>query len=392
MRLLVVFPSRLRGGAEEYALSVGRAGKERGWDVHAAFPRTAMTESLVEDFSNAGIPHHPVSFREVAGSRVRMLARHALNLERAIAILRQIRPDVVLANEPWPRALSELVVACGMLGIPTAVVIHMAYGCDRIGRIQLRFRKWAQKRRQRYAAVSEGARAGLARLFEITPAAIARIDLGIRMDRAVMARPQGAIREEVRQELGLEPNARIVLTVGQLSPVKGHDLLVPVISAVARDSPQLSFLWAGDGPAREDLEAIVRRHDVAGRVVFLGNRTDVPRLLRGADLFVLPSRYESFGLAVLEAMAYGLPVVTSDGGSLPELVVHEEHGILFESGNGGDLEAKVRWALRHPEEMRRLAANAQQRAAEYSPERMNHETLEILESLCGGPGGSPVAS
>lgn len=112
-------------------------------------------------------------------------------------------------------------------------------------------------------------------------------------------------RRAVRHELGLAPDALVVGGVGRLVEPKRFDVLLRAIAPL----PAVSLLLVGDGPAREPLAALAAELGMAGRVRFVGQRLDVPRLLSAMDVFASPSPEETFGVALLEALAAGLPVV-----------------------------------------------------------------------------------
>ncbi len=106
----------------------------------------------------------------------------------------------------------------------------------------------------------------------------------------------------------------------------------------------------------------------------------------GADLFVLPSRFEGLPFALLEAMAQGLPLITSDAGGSSEVVRSGVDGLVYPEGDRTELSERLRWALRHPDEMASMGASARSRAAEFSEERMLRETLSALDALAARRG------
>lgn len=136
--------------------------------------------------------------------------------------------------------------------------------------------------------------------------------------------PEDAPPTEIRRELRLPPDARILLAVGGVEPRKGLDLLA---GALTRLEPSVHAVVAGGG--REEDEARLRKATsalgVAGRVHLLGHRRDVRGLLAAADVFVQPSRRDSLPIAMLEAMAAGLPVVSTDVGGVEEALL-PRHG------------------------------------------------------------------
>ena len=137
-----------------------------------------------------------------------------------------------------------------------------------------------------------------------------------------------------KKELRLRDGGPIVGTVCRLvEPKKGLRVLLQAMAALnmGGNDPRCQLLIVGEGPARESLEALSRQLGLSDCTVFAGARRDIPRILPLLDLFVLPSLYEGFGIAILEAMAAGKPVVATAVGGIPEFVVPGETGLLVEA-------------------------------------------------------------
>lgn len=118
-------------------------------------------------------------------------------------------------------------------------------------------------------------------------------------------------RENVRRELGIPEGATAVVHVGRFVGLKNHDLLVEIARG-SGSSPNWIFVLVGDGELREGIEQRTQKLGLSKKFRFTGNRSDVPRLLRACDVFVLPSLCEGFPMAYLEAQAAGLPCVISN--------------------------------------------------------------------------------
>ena len=151
---------------------------------------------------------------------------------------------------------------------------------------------------------------------------------------------------------------RVVMHVSNFRPVKWAELAVRALARAA----VATLVMVGDGPDRGACERLAQKRGIKDRVRFLGAQTDVQHLLPAADLFLLPSEYESFGLAALEAMACGVvPVVTKAGG-LPELIRDGEDGVLVpdsEMDRMGSLAASL---LADETRMARMSAAAREAA------------------------------
>ena len=136
-------------------------------------------------------------------------------------------------------------------------------------------------------------------------------------------------------------NTRVLMHVSNFRPVKRVKDVVRIFARVAERVPAV-LMMVGDGPDRVDAEAEARELGVQDSVFFLGKIDTVAPLLAGADLFLLPSSSESFGLSALEALASGVPVIGTDAGGMPEVVRDGETGVLCarrrrrRHGRGGD--------------------------------------------------------
>ena len=129
-----------------------------------------------------------------------------------------------------------------------------------------------------------------------------------------------------------EPHERIVSHISNFRPVKRIGDVIHVFKKI-RDRLPAKLIMVGDGPEKEAAEMQVAEYGLINDVVFLGNSREINQVLCYSDLFLLPSEAESFGLAALEAMAFGVPVVSSDTGGLPELNLQGETGFLSPVGD-----------------------------------------------------------
>ncbi|MEA2698067.1 MAG: hypothetical protein QOI66_2338 [Myxococcales bacterium] len=135
-----------------------------------------------------------------------------------------------------------------------------------------------------------------------------------------------------RQSIGVPDGAVLIGSVGRLVEQKDYPTQLRALAHALRAAPQLWMVLAGDGPLRGELEALAASLGIGGRVKFLGHCTTVPVLLRSMDIFVLASKFEPYGVAVLEAKAAATAIAATDVNELPELVPDGQMGLLSPSG------------------------------------------------------------
>jgi glycosyltransferase involved in cell wall biosynthesis len=175
------------------------------------------------------------------------------------------------------------------------------------------------------------------------------------------------------------------VTVASLHVRKGHDVLVGALGKVCVPAGRrLVWIFAGEGPERATLRQAVEGLGDAVSVRLPGQMKDVEMLLSAADLFCLPSRYEGLGVALLEAMAAGVPCVASRVGGMAESVIDGETGLHVPVGDEAALARAIESLIDDPQLARRLADGGRQRTAEQFDVRiMGESTLRLYRQLAG---------
>jgi glycosyltransferase involved in cell wall biosynthesis len=384
-RLLLVLAVPMRGGAEDYALTIGRAAAQRGWTVHAALPFAEGTRTLCRDLTAANItcspitPVNPATRDDSPSSKVGKL-RAAAGLVR---IVRRFRPDVAHVTLTWPTFGFAFLLAAAALRLPTLVTFQLVPDGLAVGPQRRRLSRWTLRRRQRWVAVSDHGRRLIAGLYDVDPAVIRVIHNG------VSSTPSGAtdgqrhdIRAAVRAELDVPMDATLLLSVGRLHRQKGQVDLVRAAGGVHVQRPDVRVLIAGEGPDRTRLEETLDALGLRDTVSVLGHRDDVARLMDAADLFVFPSHFEGTPFAMLEAMANGLPVVATTFGGAEEVIDDGRTGILVPVGEPDALRDAILAALADRDALQRMAKAGRERTTDFSREAMIDATLAELEVLC----------
>jgi glycosyltransferase involved in cell wall biosynthesis len=180
---------------------------------------------------------------------------------------------------------------------------------------------------------------------------------------------------EVRDELGINHQAKVIITVANLIPYKGHADLLEALSEVMNQVPEAICLFVGeDRGIQKELERQARTLGVRDRVIFMGLRNDIPNLMAASDVSVLPSYEEGFSNVILESMAAGLSVVTTRVGGNPDVVVDGVTGWLVPSQSPKELAIKIVDLLNNPKKARKWGEMGRQRVTEIFP----------IEKMVGG--------
>jgi glycosyltransferase involved in cell wall biosynthesis len=227
-------------------------------------------------------------------------------------------------------------------------------------------------------AVSQGVKDYLLKECGLDPARVRVVHNGVDIAAIDAARPGS----EVRRVLGLPDEARVLGLVGRLDHWgKGHRELFEAM-ALLKDRHPCQALIVGGGRREDEVGALAASLGLADAVHFLGQRQDVPDLLHAMDIFVLPSYSEGVSLALLEAMAAGLPVIASRVGGLPEVVEDEVTGLLIPPRDAAALARALTRLLGDPAWAKALGDRARRHVREnFSLERLGREINEIYEKL-----------
>ena len=189
-------------------------------------------------------------------------------------------------------------------------------------------------------------------------------------------------RDAARRRLGLADEADVIVVVAQLIPRKGHRFLLEAIPAVLDRHPGLQVLFVGEGELRAALDAQIEARGFAQVVRLLGYRDDVADILRASDLLVHPATMEGFANVAMQAMAAGIPVVSSAVGGMPESVRDGESGLLVPPADPAALAGAINRLLDDPALRRRLGERGRAIVeSEFTVDAMVQGNLQVYEKL-----------
>jgi glycosyltransferase involved in cell wall biosynthesis len=171
------------------------------------------------------------------------------------------------------------------------------------------------------------------------------------------------------------------VTVAELHPIKQHDVMVRAVARLVGEHPDLRHIIIGAGQEREKLAALIQTLHLEQHVFLAGEIHEAARILTAFDLCVLPSRSEALAYVIIEACIAGLPIVASNVGGIPEIITHEQSGILCPQGDVAAFAHAIEGLLKDETYRRALARAAQIRSAEFTFEQMLQKTVALYDSM-----------
>lgn len=353
------------GGAERLLVANGRRRDRERISVRAAYLLPHKV-ALVADLEAEGITVTCLGHREVLDPRWLATLRR---------MLVQDPVDIVHAHTPL-MAVGARIAARSLPGRLRPRVVVTDHGVWDSYAVATR---WADALTSPFddarLTVSEAVRSSLPALIHRRAEAVLQ---GIEVEQVQAQRDH---RPAVRAELGLGEDALVVGTVANLRPVKAHPDLLAAACEVVRRLPNVRFVIVGHGPSEAQVRALHAQLGLGDRVVLLGHRPDAVRVMAACDVFVLASLNEGLPLAVMEALALGLPVVATAVGGIPEVVENGREGLLVPPGRPWELAAALVTVLTDAERRRRMAEAAARRGAALSIDAAVRRTEAVYQAL-----------
>lgn len=303
---------------------------------------------------------------------------------RLYRLMKERKIDIVRMHEYHANLYGRL--AAQWAKVPVVVSsVHNVY------RRKLYHRFWINRFLARWSdrviAISERVKEDLFRFDRLPPAKVKVIPNGV--DPLPFENPIS--KEEARKKLSLPEQALVIGTVGRLSIAKGHPILIEAFRLLLEEGgdPDLRLVLVGEGPLRESLEQSVRKWGLEKRVLFLGTRRDVPDCLRAFDLFVFSSLWEGQPAAIIEAMAAGLPIVSTEYEGVREIITDKVEALLVRPNDPKALKEGMVALLKDGALRQSLAEAARRRVVgQLSVHRIVQEYETLYKELLSGKGFS----
>lgn len=202
---------------------------------------------------------------------------------------------------------------------------------------------------------------------------VARIPgVGVKTERFA---PADGKRDEMRKKLGISPETFYILSVGELNKNKNHEVILRAIAELK--NPQIHYGICGEGNREGHLQRLAKDLGITGQFHLFGFRKDIPDMLQCADCFAFPSKREGLGIAAIEAMAGGIPLITSDCRGTREYMTDGETGYVCSHNSINEYGQAIRYLMKNPDIRQKMSEACKKRAAEFDL----RETDKIMRNV-----------
>jgi glycogen synthase len=352
------YPPRIVGGIARVVEGLSKALTWRGAEVHVI--TNEMPGSPMEQ-NDEGVYVHRVSISSPAPNfHTWILLMNHYFAKRAGILGREVGSfDIVHAHD-WlvlpASAETKNFFGCTMISTLHSLEYKRAGGVNSPEGLMIEsFEWWLTYESSRVIVSSYSMKGDTMAKYRVPDEKIWVIPIGIDPTKFLVARPN---RDQVRERFGITGSNKLVLFVGRLTHQKGCEYLIRAIPSAAKYH-DAKLVIVGDGYMRGELEYVAQTTGEAWRIRFTGfiPDTEVVDLMLSADVMVIPSVYEPFGVVALEAMAAKVPIVASDVDGLAEIVKHEHNGILVYPRNPSSISWGISRILSDPANTQRLVEN-----------------------------------
>ena len=273
-------------------------------------------------------------------------------LQELIAILKKQRIDILHCHEMKSRLYG--LIAARALNIPVVTTHHNWTGANRLVKVYEYLDAFYIRFFDQIVAVSEELKHSMLKL-KVPAKRISVIINGINLKELHIDRKDISY---LKKKIGIKNGTKIIGNVGRLSVEKGHKLFLTAAKLIQKEFPAIQFLIAGDGPLKSELKFCADNLGLKESVFFTGFCSNIQQLYLLMDIFLLTSSVEGTPMAMMEAMAMGVPVVATNVGGVSKILHQNQSGILSKNNEPEEVAESVISLLKNPNELARLATNA----------------------------------
>ncbi|MHB1543701.1 MAG: glycosyltransferase family 4 protein [Gammaproteobacteria bacterium] len=345
--ILVACDSHSWGGLEREVIWLAAAWHERGHRVTLYLPRGTRIESQARTHGLEVLTH----------SRQGLL--RILDIVRLRGWIRSQKPDIVHAHDSQSLRLLSLTLSLSKTQSLLYLTRHMGLKHTRRGILN----RLLYRRTQRIYAISSYVARGIRDHLPISDDRVRILPPGIRYQHFTI---HSLSQQEARIQLGLAPDKTVIGMLGRITAMKGHREYLLAMHTLMKQDPSIQGLVAGGADSEpleqsflREIQTLKRQLGLEGTVHFTGESLDPRVAFAAMDIFVFPSHLESFGMTVVEAMTFGLPVIACAAGGIPDIIEDGENGLLIPPQDPETLARAITRLLNAPDLCKRLAQSAQ---------------------------------
>lgn len=370
LRVALFTDADVFAGTERHLIHLAQGLKVHGIEVSVACPAGSPVATMAANGQMNVIRIEKCGL--VDGIAIGTLSRH----------LRRGDLDIVHAHNGRTAFLSALARTLARRGriIATQHFLKPAH-TDRpgvAGRLSRTAHSWMNRTMDHFIAISEAAKAGMFSRSEVQAGKMTVVHNGIPVPDRRKLRP----RPNIRAGLGIADNCPMIVCVARLEPEKDAATLVDAMVSVLKHITDAVCVIAGEGFQKAQLQTKIQELGLTSRIMLLGFVADTLSLVDAADVFVLPSLAEPFGLVLLEAMALAKPVIATQAGGPLEIVLDGKTGLLVPPSDPQTLSEAICAMLENPSLAQSMGREGEKRFHErFTLDRMVESTIEVYSKL-----------
>jgi len=358
------------GGLEKFFLTLARECISRGHRFTCIWEEKPASKQFLADFEAAGARSVVMGANNRQFAFVFELTRW-LKRERCDLLHTHFNPTAILA-----------LTAAKLARVPlTFNTIHSGLKPQEVGKLGIRYklpvkiRCWLSRR-----------------VFTVSKIVKEQfLTLGLDEKKAIVhylgvpAANYSIGREQMRHQMGIKDDEVVIVCIAFHSPIKGVDILLKALKTISREFSKIKLVQVGGSLFPQETEELRKLNDELGlkdRVIWLGQRDDVLNILQCGDIYCQPSRSEGLGIAILEAMSVGLPVVAANVGGIPEAVENNITGILVEPESIQELAGALKTLIYDRQKRNDMGLCGKRRVADcFEITRQNKKLVDMYECL-----------
>ncbi len=371
-KILFYTDTPIHGGAERHMLLLARNLNKEKYQVALICSKYKQLDLWCKEWASNGFSVH----------RIKVVHKHdPRTLGQMKQILNREKPDLLHIHLWNPGACRY---AFGAVNTKTTKILSTEHDPFPLTGLKNSFKKNCLKKTDFTIAVSDANREMLLKLYPQVKNKITTVHNGIDLEefRQPLIHFANQHRLMIRQKLfNAGPQDFVIISVAALHERKGLKYLLEAFAKVAEKKENAKLAIVGEGPERKNLEKLIKNLRIDNKVVLTGVQNEIAKLLKSADLFVLPSIKEAFGLAVVEAMDAGIPIIGSNTGGIPEIIENGKTGNLVEPRDAQGLADKILELMENPPLCQKLTYVASHEVKKFDVMEMLKKTEKIYDYL-----------